>query len=91
MEIASVVTKPVLPCDKQQNTPWSFSGLFKDIPSDMKVTVLVADPKLSQVCDLEHIPRDVKNLNTILLPGVGHVIQIERPDAIMDAIPQPRS
>ncbi|KAG0702371.1 Alpha/Beta hydrolase protein [Suillus ampliporus] len=75
----------------QQNTPWSFSGLFKNIPLNVKITVLVSDPKFSDRCYLEHIPRDIERLNARVLTGIGHWIQYERPDAIMDAIPLPRA
>jgi hypothetical protein len=79
--------------DNQHNTPWSFSGLFKGIPPNVKVTVLVADPKLSDICRLEQIPRDIERLNATVVTGVGHRIQPECPGAIwpiMDVIPQPR-
>ncbi|KAG1755979.1 Alpha/Beta hydrolase protein [Suillus lakei] len=75
----------------RQNTPWSFSGLLKKVPPNVKITVLVSDPKLSNVCYLEHIPRDVERLNVRLLTGVGHWIQYELPRAIMDEIPLPRT
>ncbi|KAJ8590027.1 hypothetical protein M405DRAFT_841491 [Rhizopogon salebrosus TDB-379] len=78
----------------QHNTPWSFSGLFKDIPPNVKVTVLIADPQLSDICRLEHIPCDSERLSATIVTGVGHRIQPERPGAIwpiMDVIPQPRA
>ncbi|KAG1886560.1 Alpha/Beta hydrolase protein [Suillus subluteus] len=68
------------------NRPWSFSGLFKNIPPHVKVTVLVSDPKAGAVCHLEHVPRDIERLNVRVLPGVGHCIHYECPEAIMDAI-----
>jgi len=73
------------------NTPWSFSNLFKNILPNVNVTVLVADPKLSDVCRLEHIPRDIERLNAAVVTGVGHRIHVERPDAIMDVIPHSRA
>lgn len=57
----------------------------------MKLTVLVSDPKFSDLCYLEQVPRDVERLNARVLTGIGHWIQFERPDAIMDAIPLPRA
>ncbi|KAG1731522.1 uncharacterized protein EDB91DRAFT_1252159 [Suillus paluster] len=71
----------------EQTKPWSFSGLFKNIPPNVNITVLASDPKFGAACRLEHVPRDVERLNARVLPGVGHCIQYERPDAIMDAIP----
>jgi len=93
-------TLAVSTCDRtienllQHNTPWSFSGLLQDIPPNVKVTVLVADPKLSHICRLEHIPRDIERLNAIVVTGVGHRIQPESPGAvwpIMDVVPQLRA
>lgn len=88
VEIASVVNHFYL-CDKQVNKPWSFSGLFKNIPSNVKITLLAADPKLSgDVSGLEHVPR---NVDVNVLTGIGHWIQFESPDTIMAAIPLPRA
>ncbi|KAG0709461.1 Alpha/Beta hydrolase protein [Suillus ampliporus] len=75
----------------RQNTPWSFSRLFKNIPPNVKITVLASDPEFGAICLLEHIPRDVERLNARVLPGIGHCIQAECPEAIMDAIPLPRA
>ncbi|KAG2040494.1 Alpha/Beta hydrolase protein [Suillus americanus] len=71
------------------NRPWSFSGLFKNIPPHVKVTVLVADPKAGAICLSEHIPCDIERLNVRVLPGIGHCIHYECPEAIMDAIQLP--
>jgi hypothetical protein len=58
----------------------------------VKITVLVSDPKFGLgICDLEHIPRDVERLNVKALMGIGHWIQYECPNVIMDAIPLPRA
>ncbi|KAG1851957.1 Alpha/Beta hydrolase protein [Suillus subluteus] len=73
----------------RQNTPWSFSGLIKNIPPNVKVTVLVSDPKFNDI--LESVPRDVERLNSKVLTGIGHWIQYELPRAIMDEIPLPRA
>ncbi|KAG2152884.1 Alpha/Beta hydrolase protein [Suillus clintonianus] len=71
------------------NRPMSFSGLLKNIPINVKITLLLADPKFGAVCFLEHIPQGIERLNVRVLPGIGHIIQYEHPDAIMDAIPGP--
>lgn len=73
----------------RQNTPWSFSGLIKNIPPNVKITTLVSDPKFDDI--LEHVPSDVERLNTRVLAGIGHWIQYELPQAIMDEIPLPRA
>lgn len=76
----------------RQNSPWSFNGLLKKISPHVKITVLVSDPKFGLgICNLEHIPRDVERLNVRALTGIGHWIQYECPDVIMDAIPLPRA
>ncbi|KAG1729268.1 Alpha/Beta hydrolase protein [Suillus lakei] len=73
----------------RQNTPWSFSGLIKNIPPNVKITVLVSDPQYNDI--LEDLPRDVEKLNARVLTGIGHWIQYELPQAIMDEIPLPRA
>ena len=72
----------------QHNKPWSFSGLFTNIPASMKITVLVAGPRFGGVCRLKDLPHSVKSLNVRALTGIGHCIQFECPEAIMDAIPR---
>ncbi|KAG1840884.1 Alpha/Beta hydrolase protein [Suillus tomentosus] len=73
------------------NSPWSFSGLLRNIPPHVKITVLASDPKAGAVCDTEHIPSDVERLNVRVLPGIGHCIHYENPDAIVDSIQLPRA
>ncbi|KAG1727782.1 Alpha/Beta hydrolase protein [Suillus paluster] len=75
----------------RQNMPWTFNGLVKNVPPNAKITVLLSDPKLSGICLLEHIPRDVERVNVRVLTGIGHWIQFECPDVIMDTIPLPRA
>ncbi|KAG2040501.1 Alpha/Beta hydrolase protein, partial [Suillus americanus] len=67
------------------NRPWSFSGLFKNIPPHVKVTVLAGDPEAGAICLPEHVPCNIERLNVRVLPGISHVIQVECPEAIMDA------
>ncbi|KAG2119011.1 Alpha/Beta hydrolase protein [Suillus discolor] len=74
----------------RRNTSWSSIAL-KNVPPHVKITILASDPKLSTTCPLEHIPRDIERLNVKLLTGIGHWIQYECLDAIMDAIPLPRT
>ncbi|KAG1820500.1 Alpha/Beta hydrolase protein [Suillus subaureus] len=74
----------------RRNKSWSFSGLLKNIPPHVKITVLASDPKFGTDF-LEHIPRDVERLNAKAFTGIGHWIQYECPHAIMDAIPLPRA
>lgn len=73
----------------QQNTPCFLTGLFEKIPPSFKITALVSDPKFNDI--LEYVPFDVKRLNSKVLTGVGHWIQYEAPQAIMDEIPLPRA
>ncbi|KAG2043164.1 Alpha/Beta hydrolase protein [Suillus americanus] len=74
----------------RRNKSWSFSGLLKNIPPHVKITILASDPKFGTNF-LENIPRDVERLNAKALTGISHWIQYECPDAIMDAIPLPRA
>lgn len=76
----------------RQNNPWSFSDVLRKIPPHVKITVLVSDPKFGLgICNLQHIPCDVERLDVRALTGIGHWIQYECPDVIMDAIPTPRA
>ncbi|KAG2360534.1 Alpha/Beta hydrolase protein [Suillus spraguei] len=76
----------------RQNSPWSFNGLLRKIPLHVNITVLVSDPKFgADICNLEDIPRDVERLNVRALTGIGHWIQYECPDVIIDTIPLPRA
>ncbi|KAG1874005.1 Alpha/Beta hydrolase protein [Suillus tomentosus] len=72
----------------KHNTPWSFSGLLKNIPPHVKITLLVSDPKPGGLCHLEHVPREVK---TKVFIGIGHWIQYECLDAIIAEVPLPRA
>jgi pimeloyl-ACP methyl ester carboxylesterase len=67
----------------RKNMSWSASGLLKNAPPNVKITFLAAGQ--------ENIPRDTERLNVKVLTGIGHWIQYECPDAIMDAIPLPRA
>ncbi|KAG1820501.1 uncharacterized protein BJ212DRAFT_1266865 [Suillus subaureus] len=75
----------------RRNKSWSFSGLLKNIPPHIKITVLASDPKLGANCLLEHIPRGIERLDAKVLTGISHWIQYECPNAILDAIPLPRA
>lgn len=71
----------------KHNRPWSFSGLLKNIPPHVKITVLASDPTLGAVCHLEHVPCDVARLHAKVFIGIGHWIQYEGLDTIMNEIP----
>ncbi|KAG2158935.1 Alpha/Beta hydrolase protein [Suillus bovinus] len=73
----------------KRNKSWSIA--LTNIPPHVKITILASDPNLGANCVLEQIPRDVERLNVKLLPDIGHWIQYECPDAIMHAIPLPRT
>ncbi|KAG2339857.1 alpha/beta-hydrolase [Suillus weaverae] len=75
----------------RRSTSWSSIGLLKNIPPHLKITILASDPNLGANCSLEQIPRDIERLSAKVLTGIGHWIQYECPDAIMDAIPLPRA
>lgn len=75
----------------RRNESWSSSEILKNIPPHIKITILASDPKFGARCVLEHIPRDVERLNAKFFTGIGHWIQYECPDAIMDTIPLPRA
>ncbi|KAG2370080.1 Alpha/Beta hydrolase protein [Suillus spraguei] len=69
----------------EHNTPWCFNGLLENIPPHVKITFLISDPGFV-VRHLEHIPVDVARLNIKVLNRIGHWIQYEAPNAIMDEV-----
>ncbi|KAG1831955.1 Alpha/Beta hydrolase protein [Suillus subalutaceus] len=75
----------------KHNSPWSFSGLFKNIPPHVTITVLASDPALGGICHLEHVPCDVARLHAKVFIGIGHWIQYEDLDIIMNEIPLRRA
>jgi pimeloyl-ACP methyl ester carboxylesterase len=81
----------LLTISEQYNRPWSFSGPLKNIPSHVKITVLASDPALGAVCHLEHLPCDVARLHAKIFIGIGHWIQYESLDSIMNEIPLRRA
>ncbi|KAG2370078.1 Alpha/Beta hydrolase protein [Suillus spraguei] len=75
----------------EHNEPYAFSSRLKNIPSHVKITLLISDPRFAAVCHLEHIPVNVPRLSVKVLDGIGHWIQYELPSAIMDEISLPRA
>ncbi|KAG1729208.1 uncharacterized protein EDB91DRAFT_1349891 [Suillus paluster] len=67
---ASMCDRTVVEEAVKQNRPRSFSGLFKNIPPNVNITVLASDPALGAICLLEHVPRDVERLNARVLPAL---------------------
>jgi hypothetical protein len=65
--------------------------MLKDIPPHLKITLLMSDPGFGGLCLLEHVPVDAARLNVKVLNGIGHWIQYELPNAIMDEVPLPRA
>jgi hypothetical protein len=54
----------------------------------VKIAVLVSDPERGGACRVEQVSHNVK---TKFFMGVGHWIQYECLDAIMDEVPLPRA
>ncbi|KAG2077689.1 alpha beta-hydrolase [Suillus decipiens] len=70
----------------EHNTPWCFSHLLKNIPPHVKITLLISDPEFGAFCRVEHVPAGVARLNVKVLHRIGHWIQYELPNAIMDEV-----
>lgn len=75
----------------EHNKPYAFSGMLRDIPPHVKIALLMSDPGFGALCHLEHVPVDAARLHVKVLNGVGHWIQYELPNAIMDEVPLPRA
>ncbi|KAF9224478.1 alpha/beta-hydrolase [Gyrodon lividus] len=68
-----------------QNVPFAFKHLFCAIPPHVEVTVLVADPELSDICSPDQIPVHPQVRSALVL-GSGHWIQHENPDVIVNTV-----
>lgn len=75
----------------EHNEPYAFSGMLRNIPPHVKIALLMSDPEFGALCLLEHLPVDAAGLRVKVLNGVGHWIQYELPNAIMDEVPLPRA
>ncbi|KIJ58286.1 hypothetical protein HYDPIDRAFT_119699 [Hydnomerulius pinastri MD-312] len=53
------------------------------IPPHVRVTVLVSDPELSNICLIEHVPTHPQ-VQKMLVRGVGHWIQLEKPGVVVN-------
>ncbi|KAG2112101.1 Alpha/Beta hydrolase protein [Suillus clintonianus] len=86
---AGMCNRTVVEQTVQQNMPWCFGGLFKNIPANVKITILISDPKEVSSCDLEKLPRDVEGIKIRIFAntGIGHWMQYECPEIIMEEVP----
>ncbi|KAH7916349.1 Alpha/Beta hydrolase protein [Hygrophoropsis aurantiaca] len=67
----------------QHNSPWSFSHLFGTVPPNIKMTVLLADPKMNPSGHLKDI-QPYSHIRTQIVPGAAHWIQQDFPDVVVD-------
>ncbi|KAG1779989.1 Alpha/Beta hydrolase protein [Suillus placidus] len=86
---AAMCSRAVVERTIRQNMPWCFGGLFKNIPTNVKITILISDPRKVSACDLEKLPRDVERIHIRILEntGIGHWMQYECPEIIMEEVP----
>jgi pimeloyl-ACP methyl ester carboxylesterase len=67
----------------KQNQPWNFIHLFNMVSPKWKVTVLIADPAIHQVCFVDDI-RPFPHVRPVLMSGSGHWMQSEFPEAVVE-------
>ncbi|OAX39176.1 alpha/beta-hydrolase [Rhizopogon vinicolor AM-OR11-026] len=65
------------------NVPWSWLHLISDKPATATLTVLVADPRLNDSCDVGALAK-FKNIKTVIVPNASHWIQYEFPEVIVE-------
>ncbi|KAJ8592115.1 alpha/beta-hydrolase [Rhizopogon salebrosus TDB-379] len=65
------------------NVPWSWSHLISDKPATATLTVLVADPRLSDSYNIGAIAK-YKDVRTVIVPNASHWIQYEFPEVIVE-------
>ncbi|KIM63771.1 hypothetical protein SCLCIDRAFT_23949 [Scleroderma citrinum Foug A] len=66
-----------------QNNPWSFGGLLSEVPPDVTITVLVADPELQPLCTVEHIPPHPR-IRVVVVPNASHTIHHDNPESVVN-------
>jgi len=57
--------------------------LISDKPATATLTVLVADPRLNDSCDVGALAK-FKNIKTVIIPNASHWIQYEFPEVIVE-------
>ena len=68
----------------QQNQSWDFLDyLNAPTSSNWKVTVLIADPALCDICLVEHF-HPHPHIRQVIVPGAGHWIQYDAPDVVVE-------
>ncbi|KIM63750.1 hypothetical protein SCLCIDRAFT_116569 [Scleroderma citrinum Foug A] len=67
-----------------QNNPWSFGKLLSEVPPNVTVAVLLADPELQPVCTVAHIPPHPR-IRTVVVPNATHAIHYDNPQAVVNA------
>ncbi|KAG9309861.1 hypothetical protein JVU11DRAFT_10241 [Chiua virens] len=67
----------------QHIKPFAYGHLFDAIPPHVEMTVLIADPALSDVCPLELVPAHPQIRKVVTVKGSGHWIQHEDPEVIV--------
>ncbi|KAH7890658.1 Alpha/Beta hydrolase protein [Phlebopus sp. FC_14] len=67
----------------EQNYPWSFVHLLDNIPPNVKVTILAADPAKHAAFRVESV-KNYKHVQTNVVEMASHSIHREFPDLVID-------
>jgi len=67
----------------KKNQPWNFIPLFNKISPKWKVTVLIADPAIYQICSVDEI-RPFPHVRSVVVSGSGHWIQSDFPEVVVE-------
>ncbi|KAF9226449.1 alpha/beta-hydrolase [Gyrodon lividus] len=65
------------------NQPWNFLPLFNMVSLKWKVTILIADPAINQICFVDDI-KPFSHVRPALVLGAGHWIQYEFPEVVVE-------
>ncbi|EIW83533.1 alpha beta-hydrolase [Coniophora puteana RWD-64-598 SS2] len=77
----------------EQNSPWSFAHLLADLPKNVSLLLLAADPAHDAKCKLGDVAPYIQGANGIyehiscqVVKGVGHCMHLERPDDFIHTV-----
>ncbi|KAF9219106.1 alpha/beta-hydrolase [Gyrodon lividus] len=69
----------------EQNHPWSFVHLLDNIPSNIRLTILMADPRKHAACEISAV-QAYSRIRTIVVEGSSHSIHREYPEIVLRTV-----
>ncbi|KIK81360.1 hypothetical protein PAXRUDRAFT_156276 [Paxillus rubicundulus Ve08.2h10] len=66
----------------EQNQPWSFMYLLENIPSNIRLTILMADPRQHPACEMSAV-EVYSQIRSIVVEGSSHSIHRDYPEKVL--------